>query len=265
MNGRKEDHERIVLDQFSRQAEEFREFAEMPGQPRDMVLAATQVGAGDSVLDVACGPGVTTCDLAEVAGRAIGIDVTPAMIEQAKELQRKKKLSNVTWHVGSVPPLPFDDETFSLVFTRYSFHHFPDPSAVLKEMVRVCSATGTIVVVDVFMTTTEQANAYNHLEKLRDPSHVRALQLAEFEALFLAAGLAAPRKLFYKQPMSLELLLRGSFPNPGDAEQVRQIVVEDEGKDQLGLAIHRTGGDIHFAYPIAVFVGRKIRLEGQTQ
>src|SRR5690349_8665581 len=109
MNVRKEDHERMVVDQFTRQAEQFREFAEMPGQPRDMVLAATNLDAGDSVLDVACGPGVTTCDMAEVAGHAIGIDVTPAMIEQAKELQRRKKLANVAWRVGAVPPLPFHD------------------------------------------------------------------------------------------------------------------------------------------------------------
>ncbi len=257
MNGRNENHERIVVDQFTRQADQFREFAEMPGLPRDMVLAATTIDAGDSVLDVACGPGVTTCDLAEVAGLAIGIDVTPAMIEQAKELQCGKNLTNVAWHVAAVPPLPFDDEAFSLVFTRYSFHHFPDPSAVLKEMVRVCKATGQVVVVDVFMTTTEQANAYNRMEKLRDPSHVRALLLAEFEALFVEAGLDAPRKLFYKQPMSLEPLLSRSFPNAGDAERVRQIIVDDEGKDELGLGVQRIGGDVHFAYPIAVLVGRK--------
>src|SRR4029450_13136693 len=112
----------------------------------------------------------------------------------------------VAWQVAAVPPIPFDDEAFSLVFTRYSFHHFPDPSAVLKEMVRVCKSTGRIVVVDVFMTTFEQANAYNHMERLRDPSHVRALLLKELEELFISAGLKAWNTLFYKQPMSMELL-----------------------------------------------------------
>jgi hypothetical protein len=83
------------------------------------------------------------------------------------------------------------------------------------------------------------------------------LQLAEFGDIFAEAGLEAPRTLFYKQPMSLELLLRGSFPNPGDAERVRQMIVEDEGKDELGLGVHRRDGDYYFAYPIAVFIGRK--------
>ena len=80
----------------------------------------------------------------------------------------------MAWQVAAVPPLSFDDETFSLVLTRYSCHHFPDPPAVLREMVRVCKTAGRVVVIDVFMTTTEQAHAYNQMEKLRDPSHVSA-------------------------------------------------------------------------------------------
>jgi SAM-dependent methyltransferase len=222
-----------------------------------MVLAATDIKPGDTVLDVACGPGVTTCDLAEVAQHATGIDITPAMIEQAKKLQQEKGLTNVTWHVDAVPPLPFDDETFSLVFTRYSFHHFADPLAVLKQMVRVCKAGGRVVVVDVFMTTTEQAEAYNRMEKLRDPSHVRALLLDELRDLFVHVGLGTPKILHYKQPMALEPLLKRSFPNPGDEDRVRQIIVDDVGKDELGLGAQWKDGDVHFAYPIAVLVCSK--------
>ncbi len=48
MNGGSEDHERVVVDQFTRQVDPFREFAEMPGQPRDMVLAATEMDAEDT-------------------------------------------------------------------------------------------------------------------------------------------------------------------------------------------------------------------------
>ena len=257
MNNENEDLQRLVVDQFTRQADPFREFAEMPGQPRELVLAATEIQADDTVLDVACGPGVTTCDLAEVAGHATGIDVTPAMINQAKELQQKKGLTNVAWHVGAVPPLPFGDESFSLVFTRYSFHHFSDPLAVLKEMVRVCKTGGRVVVVDVFMTTTEQARAYNHMEKLRDPSHVRAFLLEELEELFAQAGLETPKTTFYKQPMSLEPLLNASFPNPGDGDHVRQIIADDVDKNKLGLGAHELNGDIHFSYPITVLFARK--------
>jgi ubiquinone/menaquinone biosynthesis C-methylase UbiE len=245
-------HHQRVVDQFTRQAKSFREFAEMPGKPRDLVLAVSDIKADDLVLDVACGPGVTTCDFAELAHHATGIDLTPAMIEQAKQLQQSKGLTNLTWHVAAVPPLPFADGSFSLVFTRYSFHHFPDPLSVLKEMVRVCKPGGRVVVVDVFMQTSRQAEAFNHMEKLRDPSHVRALLLDELLGLFVHAGLEEPKPLFYKQPMSLGPLLQGSFPNPGDEEHIRRIFVEDVGKDELGLGVERKDDDFSFAYPIAV-------------
>lgn len=119
------------------------------------------------------------CAFAKAARHVTGIDLTPAMIEQAKVMQQADKLTNLTWHIGDVQPLPFADASFSLVFTRYSFHHFLDPRAVLAEMVRVCTPGGRIVVVDVFTSGPEQAEAYNRMEKLRDPSHVRALALEE--------------------------------------------------------------------------------------
>src|SRR5262245_59371585 len=115
------------------------------------------------------------CAFAQIARHVTGIDLTPAMIDHARALQEAQKRANVTWHVGDVRPLPFADASFSLVFTRYSFHHFLDPRAVLAEMSRVCTPGGRMVVVDVFTSNAEQASAYNHMETLRDPSHVRAL------------------------------------------------------------------------------------------
>src|SRR5437667_7119201 len=106
------------------------------------------------------------------------------MIEQARARQRSKGLTNLTWLVGDAVPLPFPDAAFSLVFTRYSFHHFLEPKAVLAEMLRVCSSGGRVVVVDVFTTGPEQAEAFNRMEKMRDPSHVRALALEELAGLF---------------------------------------------------------------------------------
>jgi len=120
------------------------------------------------------------------------------MIEQARTRQQSKGLTNVAWQVGDVLPLPFAAGSFSVVFTRYSFHHFLDPKAVLAEMVRVCEPGGNVAVVDVFTTTPEQAAAYDQVEKLRDPSHTRALLLDELTGLFRDAGLSDIKTEFYK-------------------------------------------------------------------
>jgi ubiquinone/menaquinone biosynthesis C-methylase UbiE len=247
---------RLILDQFTKQAVPF---AEMPAHSNDeanrLLIEMARVGAEDTVLDVACGPGLVACTLAEVAKHVTGIDLVPAMIEQAQARQKAKGLTNVTWHVGDAVPLPFPDAAFSLVVTRYSFHHFLDPKAVLGEMVRVCRTGGRVAVIDVFTSSPEQAEAYNRVEKLRDPSHVRALSLEELTGLCHDAGLREVRTGFYKLGVSLEELLARSFPNPGDADRIRQTFADDIGMDRLGVGTYRKNGAIHFAFPIVVVLG----------
>jgi len=249
-----EEHQRLIVDQFTKQAVPF---SQMPDHSPELILAASEAGPSDTVLDVACGPGTIACAFAQVARHVTGIDLTPAMIDQAKALQQSHGLANLTWRIGHVLPLPFPDASFSLVFTRYSFHRFLDPMAVLAEMVRVCSSGGRVAVVDVFTTSPEQAEAFNRMEELRDPSHVRALSLEELTGLFHEAGLQNVRKQFYKHEFGVEPVLKGSFPNPGDADKIRQLFEDDLGVDRLGLGVHRRDGNIHFAYPIVILVGRK--------
>jgi ubiquinone/menaquinone biosynthesis C-methylase UbiE len=255
---RDEEQRRLILDQFTRQAIPF---ARMPAHSNDeanrLLIDLAGVGPNDTVLDVACGPGLVACALAEVARGVTGIDLTPAMIEQARARQRSKGLTNVAWVVGDAVPMPFPDDAFSVVVTRYSLHHFLEPRAVLAEMARVCAPGGRVAVIDVFTSGPEQAEAYNRVEKLLDPSHVRALSLEELTGLRRDAGLRDVRTAFYNLEMELEALLAVSFPNPGDADRIRQTFVDDVGVNRLGLGVARRDGAIHFTFPIAVLVGHK--------
>src|SRR5262249_32809081 len=144
---------------------------------------------------------------------------------------------------------------FTVVVSRFAFHHFPDPLAVLREMVRACAPGGRVAVADVAVSgDPRKAAAYNRMEKLRDPSHARALTLAELEGLFAAAGLPAPRRAFYGLETDLENLLSRSFPEAGGAEEVRRMVVDSLADDGLGMATRRVGAEIHLTYPIAILV-----------
>jgi SAM-dependent methyltransferase len=254
MTDQSKDHQRLILDQFTKQAVPF---SQMRDHSPELILAASGVEPEDNVLDVSCGPGIMARAFAGIARHVTGIDLTPAMIERAKVLQDSNGKTNVAWLVGDVLPLPFSGASFSLVFTRYSLHHFLDPNAVLDEMVRVCLPGGKVVVVDVFTSTSEQAEAYNQMEKLRDPSHVRALSLGELSGMFHQAGLQKIETQFYKHEFELEQVLQGSFPNPGDADRVRQVFIDDLGVKRLGLETHRKDNRIHFAYPIVILTGRK--------
>src|SRR5437588_845532 len=158
MSNRAEEQRRLILDQFTRQAVPF---TQMPAHSNDeanrLLIDMASIGPDDTVLDVACGPGLVACAMAEVARHVTGIDLTPAMIEQAQARQQAKGLTNLTWIVGDAVPLPFPAAAFSVVVTRYSFHHFLDPQAVLAEMVRVCVPGGRVAVIDVFTSSPAQA------------------------------------------------------------------------------------------------------------
>lgn len=253
-------HQELILDQFTKQAIPF---ATAPGikdeEALKLVVEFSEAGADDTVLDVACGPGLVVCAFAQVVRHARGIDLTPAMIAQAQVLQNEKCLTNVSWQVGDILPLPYDEASFSFVISRYAFHHFLDPDAILVEMRRVCTPGGRVVVIDVMASPDpEKAEAYNRMEKLRDPSHVRGLTLNELEALFVSKGFSTPRKTFYRVESELDDTLRRSFPNPGDADEIRRIFLEAVGNDGLGMGVRREGDKVRFAYPIVVLMAERI-------
>jgi hypothetical protein len=92
----------------------------------------------------------------------------------------------------------------------------------------------------------------NRMDVLRDPSHVRALPLAELEELFGACGLPAPSCTSWRLEAEVEGVLARSFPNPGDADRIRRIFEEAVADDALGLDVRRDGARIRFAYPVAI-------------
>lgn len=248
-------HHQQIINQFTQQAIPF---AQLPGHldSIDLLLELTNPTRQDSVLDLACGPGLVACAFARHAGQVTGIDITPAMLEQAAKRQQKQGLDNLLWQLGDVQALPYTDNSFSLVITRYSFHHFQQPQQALAEMIRVCRPGGTVLVADVALPP-EKAAAYDRLEIIRDPSHTHALTTAEFSSLFLNSGLHDCKQAGYTVELELEAQLRASFPLPGDEERIRALVIADIGRDQLGINARYQDGAVQYSVPISVYVGRK--------
>jgi len=247
-------HNSRILDQFTRQAVPFATAGPIRNEEGlRMIVEAAGAGPEDTVLDVACGPGLLVCAFARAARHATGIDLTPAMLEQAKKLEQEQGLKNVSWRQGDVTALPWQDGKFSIVSSRFVFHHLEDPLAVLKEIKRVCRPAGRVVVADM-TPPPDKAAALNAAERLRDPSHVRALPEEELRGLFAQAGLGQPRVTHYRLESELEELLSRSFPKEGDADRLRKIFADSIPEDTLGLNTRWENGKIYYAFPVAVMV-----------
>src|ERR1700683_1492506 len=89
-------HDRAIVDQFSRPA---RGFAARPELHVDdvleLIVEAAALGSNDRAIDLACGPGSVVCALAERAARVVGLDATPAMLDQGRARAKSRALSNV--------------------------------------------------------------------------------------------------------------------------------------------------------------------------
>lgn len=253
--GKQQEHDAEIIRQFTKQAIPF---AQLPGHADSiqMLIETSQAAENDLILDVACGPGMVACEFAKIAQHVTGIDLTEKMIEQARSRQKELGLNNLSWDIGTASPLPYDSWSFSIVVTRYSFHHFLDPKAVLMEMVRVCRPGGTVLIADVALPT-ENVDAYNRMERLRDPSHTQAMSYEAWEQLLGESGLRNLRRGSYKVEMELEKQLRASFPDSGADNAIRKIFRNDIGVNSLGVDAHWVGNEIHFAYPISIYVGER--------
>ena len=243
-----------VVEQFTFQAAAYASAQPIKnGEILARILRSANPQSTDDVLDVACGPGILTCALAARTKHAIGIDLTPAMLEQARKLQKEQQLSNLTWIEGDVMHLPFDDCSFALVTCRYAFHHFRDPLAVLKEMKRVCKKGGRILVVDT-APARDKADAFNQMEKLRDSSHVRALPVEEMLDIFAQAGLKSVQAETLRMAGDLDSLLARSYCEPGDEARCRQLYEESLSEDRIDMQPRRDGNNIAYAFPVAIVI-----------
>lgn len=222
----------------------------------EMLIRMSGVGSEDTVLDVACGPGLVACEFARHCAEVTGLDITPAMIEQAQKTQTDKGLTNMSWNNGTALPLPYADNSFSCVITRYSFHHFNDVKGVLSEMVRVCRPGGKVLAADV-RVEPDKSEAYDRLEKIRDPSHVHALTGDEYYELFYESGLKDCVQSSYGVDIELEEQIRASFPEKGMEQVLRDMVTSDIGVNRLGINAREKDGKIIYTVPVGIYTGTK--------
>lgn len=183
---------RIVRREFTKQAKSFGKTG-LTLSSADIlawIVDGLAPRSGWDVLDVATGTGHLGRALARHVRHVAAIDLTEAMLAEGRAAAAAAGLDNIEFLQGTAEALPFPDGRFDLVTARLAIHHFADPPVQVAEMARVAAPGGRVALVDlVAPEDAGLAETYNRLERLRDPSHVRALAPAGLCALLADVGL----------------------------------------------------------------------------
>ncbi len=131
-------------------------------------------------LDIATAAGHTAFAIAPHVTQVWATDITPEMLETAKQQAAERGMTNVTVEYADAEALPYADAAFDLVTCRIAPHHFPNIELFLQESARVLRPGGILAVVDNIVPHGSAGDYVNAFEKLRDPSHGRCLSVDEW-------------------------------------------------------------------------------------
>jgi SAM-dependent methyltransferase len=102
------------------------------------------IASGENVLDVGTGTGVVAITAARIGARVTGLDLTPELLDQARENARIAKTEHIVWTEGDAERLPYPDTSFDVVVSQFGHMFAPRPEVVVAEMRRVLRPGGRL-------------------------------------------------------------------------------------------------------------------------
>ncbi len=243
----------MVREQFTLQARDF----VSAQHATDAALMAQYIdvigpAAGESLLDVAAGPGLVAAALGAGAGEGPGgcrvtiMDLTPRMLMEAARVAPLARRVE-----GDALRLPWRSGTFDAVICRLALHHVPDPAIVVREMARVVRATpgaprpggGRVVINDIITGEDPAESAVTEeIERLRDPSHTRCLGARELVRLVLEAGMKVESITPWRMIVDHDEWMNRVYPPEENRRLVRERLEALAGRDLGGMSVERRDG-----------------------
>ncbi len=221
---------------------------------------AVDAGAGDRLLDVACGPGLLAGHLGHCARRVMGLDVTPEMLTRARRHALDQEGVTLPVVCATADSLPLANGSFERVVSRLALHHFEALDASLDEMSRVLASNGRLVIADLVASEDpEQATLHDELERLRDPSHVRLLPASELLQRLAALGLEVELVDRWDSPRELgEWVAITGRSERLEPLRARMLALLAQRRDP-GIGLAERDGALHFVHHWVIAVARRGR------
>lgn len=226
-----EDAKAQVQDYFSRTAESYvTSFSHKAGDDLQRLIELGEWDADQRALDIATGGGHTALAVAPHVGQVTVTDLTPRMLEKAREYILQQGITNAVFQIADAEQLPFGDATFERVTCRIAAHHFPDVAQFVREVARVLKTGGLFLLIDCMAPSDVRLDVFdNRVEKWRDPSHGRSCTPEEWQVFFQQASLTIEQQEFFRKTHEYaDWTARAQLPDNEKAQLQRFILESDE-------------------------------------
>ena len=183
-------HEDMVKENFGSQAQAYVESAlHAAGEDLKLLDAILERYPEALLLDVGSGGGHVSYLAAKHVREVTACDMSEDMLHAVQKAASERGLGNIVTQQGTVENLPFEDNSFDVVASRYSAHHWRDVGLGMRQINRVLKPGGLLLMMDIASPGDRVRDIFlQSVEFMRDMSHVRAYSPGEWLAFVTDAG-----------------------------------------------------------------------------
>jgi ubiquinone/menaquinone biosynthesis C-methylase UbiE len=250
-----------VQDYFSRTAESYvSSFSHRTGSDLERLIEIGEWNSQQIALDIATGGGHTALAVASLVGQVVVTDLTPRMLDKARDYLLAQGVSNARFQVTDAEQLPFADAAFDRVTCRIAAHHFPNMARSVREAARVLKPGGLYLLIDCMAPSDPELDRFdNAVEKWRDSSHGRSCTPEEWKKFFADAGLSIELIEFFRKAHQYDdWTARSQLPLDEKAQLEQFILTSSPRIQQYFEVITRADGHLEsFTNDFILLKGRK--------
>jgi arsenite methyltransferase len=190
---------------------------------------------GEVVLDLGAGAGLDVFLASSKVGRTgkvIGIDMTPDMVERAREIARQNKYSNVEFRLGEIENLPVADNTADVIISNCVINLSPDKPQVFKEAYRTLKCGGRLMVSDLVLLSElpdvikQSASAYVSCVggAVLKNNYLKAIKKAGFKEVRIVEENPLPLTMLINSPALNDMVVQAGIGAGELTEMVHSVV-----------------------------------------